>query len=214
MSSRNPTMLDPDELVWPVSVRYHLRSGFGLTSQVLHFDVPGLNGDIPHTRSLINVLWLSAIAPAITRSVRLDWYEYVIWKSAPLPQIGAPFNSRGNRFDTPARRDDTGVLLLESGHRDDYGSRRLFAAGMPIGWSNSGLLTEAGWDGLMDWAFLITMGMSAYFSGGSLQLLLGYPGFMPPTVENLTGMQFRLATSIRVCQYTDRAPDEGPAIWP
>lgn len=208
-----PTFLTLDDLVWPLSARYHITTPFGSTQHELHVDAPGLNGDEQHSLALLPALWAASIATAISFRCRINFFEYVIWKARPLPQIGISDGARGSRFETPAGREESGVLLFHTGHADNYAARRVFAAGMPRNWQSQGLLTERGWDGMMQWAHMMSMGMSSYFNGGQVQLLLAYPGLIPPKPENITGIAFRLVTDIRVCQYTDKAPEGTVAPW-
>lgn len=207
-------MMGLDDFTWPVSILWHTAGPQGFTQQELTVDVPVLNGMHDETIALAGALWDAVVAPATTSSVQLLYSDVLIWHEAPLPGIGAGGFRFGRQPGRSASRAHSGVLLFHSGHDDDYAARRMFAYGMPERWTDGELLTEAGWDNLMAWGHALSMGLSAHFAGGTMQLLLMYPGVVESVPENLLGVGFRRVTDIRVCQYVDKAPELSTALWP
>lgn len=214
LSSDGSPFLKISELVWPISARYHLRTPLGRTTHELHVDVPMLNGDLESSKLFAAPLWQACLATASTRGVRVDWIETIVWKQGPFPFISVPLLSRGQQFGSYAARRDSAVILLENSDTGFLKSKRIYLPCMPANWQHDGLLTDRGWDALMQQCFTMAMGASAYFAGGEVQMLSCWPRYRRPTVEDITGVAFLLVSDYRVCQYTDRFPDEGPTIWP
>lgn len=94
-----------------------------------------------------------------------------------------------------------------TGHPDNYGARRLDLPNTPRSWQSGGMLTNSGWDGLMQFAHGFKMGMAGTEIGGDLQHLIAYPGIVEPTIDNLSGTWLRKVTHLKVLQYTDKAPE-------
>lgn len=207
-------MLDFDDLYWPLTFRFVCGGARGYTSWEMTVDAPQLNGKHDESLDFGTALWSASIATAITRSINLLYYDYVIWKEAPGPSIGSGGGVKGRRIGTPAPRDKSGVLTFNTGHDDRWGRRRHYLYGMPFEWQDANGLTEKGWDGLMGYGHMLSMALSAGEAGGGLQLLNTYWGVIPPTVGNFWGVGFRRVTSYNVFQHTDKAPDLSEQLWP
>ncbi len=207
-------MLDASELVWPLTFRYVAQGGRGWTSWEISVDAPGLNGLHDESVALGSQLWASSIATAITSSVDLVYFDYVIHKVAPLPSISGGGGYSGRLSGTPAPRDKSCCISFNTEHMDSYGRRRHYLYGMPFNWQDGQLLTPRGWDGAMQYAFLLAMGLSASYSGGTLQHLIAYWNVVPSTLDNLLGVGFRRVASYNVFQYVEKAPDLSDSLWP
>lgn len=207
-------MIAIDELTWPISYRFVTVGSQGWTQQDLHVDAPGLNNDHDHSLALGRLLWQGVVATATTANVQLAYAFMVAWHISPLAEPFAPIGARGLRLGRAAPRAHSPVLLLHSGHNDDDAARRVFLYGAPAEWQDGELLTDAGWDNLMPWAYGLAMGVLANFCGGEVQLLHAYPRRVDVVPENLGGVAFRRVSSLRVCQYVDKAPALSSELWP
>lgn len=187
---------------------------FGWTQQVLSFDIPVLESDPSKTGHILWNLWQGLVATATVGSTSLAYIFYVQWKQGPGPLLYAGLPLSGLHFGPSAGRKQQGVLVMHSGHDDDYAARRFFTPGMPRSWQDGQLLTEAGWDGLMALANGWAMGVMAAYCGGDSQLLIAYPGIVDVTPSNLGGVAFRRVASLRACHYIDKAPELSSEIWP
>lgn len=207
-------MLGTASLKWPCSARYIVETRFGWTEQTLSFDLFGLDTTPALTPNVLWSLWTLLVAPATVRSSSLVWLEWVAWKQVPLaqPYVG-PFTTGGIVERTRAR-DEQLVIVLHSGHADDYAARRFFLPGTPIGWSDGELLTQAGWDNGMNMLNAWAMGALAWYCSGQVSLIHAYPGVLPSTQQNLAGVAFRLVSDLRLCQYVDKAPELSTKLWP
>jgi hypothetical protein len=207
-------MLGIDDLTWPVTYRYNCQGGSGWTSWEMSVDVPALNGLKDETIALGDRLFASTIATAICSSIDLVYYDYTIHKLGPAVSIAGGFSTGGRQFGTPAPRNHSGVVGFNTEHDDSYGRRRHYLFGMPNNWQDANGLTDRGWDGCMNYAHLLAMGLSGAFGAGMMQLLIAYWGVLPFSVPNVFGVAFRRVASYNVFQHTDKAPDGHNLLWP
>lgn len=198
----------------PCSARYIVQTRFGWTEQTLSFDLLGMNSTPQYIPVALWSLWTLLVAPATVRSSSLVWMEWVYWKAAPLaqPYVG-PFTT-GRIVEQTRSRDEQLVLVLHSGHADEYAGRRFFLPGTPAGWSEDGVLTTRGYENGMDMVNAWAMAALAWYCGGTVSLIHAYPGLLPSVPENLAGVAFRLVSDIRLCQYVDKAPELSSSLWP
>lgn len=203
-----------NNLQWPCSARYIVQSRFGWTEQTLSFDLFGLSPTPAKTPAVLWALWSLLVAPATVRSSYLVWMEWVAWKSTPLaqPYVG-PF-TEGRIVERTRSRDEQLCIVMHSGHADDYAGRRFFLPGTPEGWSQDGVLTPHGWESGMTMLNAWAMGALAWWCSGQVSLIHAYPGLLPPTTSNLSGVAFRLVSDLRLCQYVDKAPTLSANLWP
>lgn len=207
-------VLEASDLTWPVTYRFNCQGGGRLMSWEMSVDAFALNGLHDETVALGPALFTASIATAISSSISLLYYDFLIHKESPAPSIGGGAFAGGRQFALPAPRAKTGVIALETGIDDERGYRRHYLNGMPNNWQDENGLTSRGWDGAMAYAHLLCMGMSGSLLGGQLQLLLAYWNILPRTIDNFFGVGFRRVTSYSVFQYTEKAPGTGEAIWP
>lgn len=207
-------MLAISALQWPCSARYIMQTRFGYTEQTLSFDLIGLGTQPDKTPAVLWALWSLLVAPATVRSTQLAWIEWVAWKQTPLAMPYVGLFAEGRIFERTRSRDQQLVVVLHSGHPDDYAGRRFFLPGTPIGWSDGSMLTRTGFDNGMDMISAWAMGCMAYFCGGEVALLNAYPGVLPPELSNLAGVAFRRVSDLRLCQYVDKAPELSDQLWP
>lgn len=202
------------QLNWPCSARYIVQTRFGWTEQTLSFDLLGMGSTPEKTPIALWALWTLLVAPATVRSSTLIWMEWIAWKQLPLaqPYVG-PF-TEGRLVERTRARDQQLVIVLHSGHTDDYAGRRFFLPGTPIGWSDGELLTQAGYEHGMDMVNAWAMAALAWYCGGTVSLIHAYPGILEPAEGNLGGVAFRLVSDLRLCQYVDKAPDLSSELWP
>lgn len=208
-------MLPADTFNDPVSYHYEMRCPWGLMALDLTVDIKILINDVSYYAAIGEHLWRSAIATAITTGVSLDTFFYVRWLAAPLAMPAVPsLSTRGRIHATGAGRGHCPIVLMHSGHADNYAARRITLPATPIAWQEDGILTPRGWDELMAWAQGVRMGLAADDIGGDLQHLIAYPHVVEPTIENLNGVGFRRVTHLKVLQFTDKAPDLPSGLWP
>lgn len=207
-------MISMDDLAWPVSFRFVAQGARNWTSWEMTVDIPAFVGKGDETKAIASTLFSASIATAICSSVSVVYIDYLIHKANPGASILGPNFARGRRFGTPAPRDKSGVIGFNTEHDDSYGRRRHYLYGMPFDWQDENGLTSRGWDGCMQYAQLLTMGLSAHFGAGEMQLLLAYWGVVPATINNFWGVGFRRVVSYNVFQYTDRAPELSADLWP
>jgi hypothetical protein len=201
-------MLEPSELNDPVTFRYEMRTGWGLFTFSLSFDIRIDLDDGAYYGTIGAAIWNAAIATAICRTVNLDLVWLYRWRGtgAPFPYVPAGIN-RGHRGGTPANKARSAHVIMHTGHSDDLAARRLVLPQTPLSWQTDGMLNDGGWDALMEFAFGFKMGTAAFDIGGDLQHLIAYPGIVPVSIDNLSGTLLRPVTHLKVLQYTDKAPD-------
>jgi len=207
-------MLSPDDLVWPITYRFVAAGGSGFTSWEMTVEAADLNGLHDESVALGPALFKSTIATAICASISLVYFDYLIHKLSPAASIGGGGFNHGLQIGTPAPRDKSAAITFNTGHMDTNGRRRHFLYGMPFNWQNGSLLTDRGWDGAMNYAFLLAMGLQNHTFDGQLQHLIAYWHAIPPVVGNFYGVGFRRVTSYNVYQYVDKAPDLSDGLWP
>lgn len=213
-SAQDLQMIDRGGLFWPCSARYIVQSRFGYTEQTLSFDLFGCQNTPSLTPVILWDLWTRMVAPATVRSSSLVWLEWVAWHSTPLamPYVG-PF-TQGRIVERTRSRDEQLCIVMHSGHADDFAGRRFFLPGTPIGWSEDGVLTQAGWDNGMNMLNAWAMGSLAWYCSGQISLIHAYPGAVDVTTSNLAGVAYRLVSDLRLCQYVDKAPTLSENLWP
>jgi len=200
--------LEPGELNDPVRFRYEVRTNWGRMVQNVDVDIMIDLDDSDYYGIIGGAIWNGAIATAICATVNLELVWLYRWRAAgaPFPTVPAGIN-RGRRFATPTGQAHSAIVMMCTGHPDDYGARRLDLPNTPASWQAGGLLTDRGWDGLMQFAHGFKMGLAGSEIGGDLQHLIAYPGIVDPTPDNLSGTWLRKVTHLKVLQYTDKAPD-------
>jgi hypothetical protein len=200
----------------PVSFHYEMRTPFGYMAQDLSVDIKILLSEDSYVPAIGEQLWRAVIATAINHEVHLDLMWYVRWLRGPLALPWPPLGStNGRQFGAWTPKDETPIVLMHTGHADDYAARRLFAPAAPRTWVEDTILSKRGWDSMMMWAHGIKMGLAADEIGGDLQHIIAYPGIVPASIENPAGVLFRRVTHLKVVQYTDKAPDGLPSgLWP
>lgn len=191
-----------------------MQTPFGWTASVFSFDVFGLENHADKTGAALWAIWAGIVAPATTRQTSLYYIEFVDWKASPLAQVyvGLPLSGRLVRPVGP--RSQQGVMILHDDLADDFSGRRFFTPGMPREWCDGELLTDAGWDNLMNLIGGWACGAMGYFGNGQLSLLNAHPHSCDEELGNLGGVGFRLVSSLRVCQYVDKAPTLSTDLWP
>lgn len=202
------------EFVWPITWRWHMRGPFGDTRQELTLDVPALYSSLEPSMKLGAGVWARAIAPAITHDVELIGWDTVMWRLAPAGLPMTTFGMYGGAPGPTAARDDSGCVILHTGHDDSLARRRMFYPGIPAGWVHDGLLTGSGMQNLQTVTRGAYIGMSGQWNGGPYRWLIAYPGLLTPTIDNGDGVAFRTVEYLRVCQHTEKAPLLSGEPWP
>lgn len=216
---RKPTeahqvVMEPlSSFVNPISYGYLISTPWGTTRQVITVNAAGVLGQAAATVRLGSLLWAAITAPAVTSSVRLSMLSITHWHSLGLPVPQPIPEVAGERQAFTSPRDESGQLLLLTGHPDDDGKRRLFMPGMPRDWAEHGLLTKRGWEHLLQHARGLIMGLGVESPLHSVEWLLAYPGALEPSVDNPTGVAFRFVKHVRVCSHTDKAPEVTGLDW-
>lgn len=218
LSTPAPDMMEPADLVEPVTFHYEMRTPWGWTAQDFTVDIKVLLSDPAYIGPIGWHLWRSTIATAISTHVRLDLLWYVRWRVAPLatPYVGSQ-SAEGRQYHDASPRDRSGTVVMHTGHTDSYAARRLFLPAIPTVWHSDGMLNDRGWDSMMTWAQGVKMGLAWETSGGlggDMQHLLAYPYIIPPTIGNFGGVLFRPVKWLKVCQYLGKAPELPSGLWP
>lgn len=216
MPSAHPyLMLGAEDFFDPVSFHYEMRTPWGLLAQDLSVDIRILLTKDEYVPAIGLQLWQSTIATAITSSCSLDMMYYVRWHTSPLALPWPPgFSQHGYQTGLPAGKLHCPIVLMHTGHTDNYAAREIVLPSTPLRWQAGGLLSEDGWDSLMQWAFGVRMGLAGEDIGGDLQHIIAYPHIVEPSIDNLAGVLFRKVTHLKVLQYTDKAPDLPSGLWP
>jgi hypothetical protein len=207
-------MLDVSDLVWPVTYRWVVSHPTGFSSWEISVDAFNLNGHHDETVALGGRLFTASIATAICTSTRLEFFDYFIHKTMAAPSISGGAGLTGKLFGTPAPRRSSAALTFNTGHSDSYGRRQQYLYGMPNAWQDGAFLTNAGWDGVMGYAYLLAMGLQGQHFAGELQHLIPYWHVLPTSVPNFFGVAFRRVTSYNVFQYVEKAPELSTGLWP
>lgn len=207
-------MIDPATLHWPVTYRWTLSTPFGLTQQELTVDVRELQGDNNATRALGKELWARAIAMAMHRSVVLRNWETVIWSEGNIPSNDPDFMTAGMLHGTPTDRNNSGCLVLMTGHDDPNGMRQLCQPCLPSTWVNQGVLSRGGREAMETWAQFLFMGLAGHLTASPMVWLIAYPRALTGVTGVLSEVGFRRVEYVRVCRLTTRAPDRSVAVWP
>lgn len=198
----------------PVSVRYVMHTPFGWTTSVFTFDIYDLDSDLSKLGACLWAAWNAVVAPATTVRTTLWYLEFVNWHTSPLAQLYVGLPQVGRFVERVGARDEQGVIILHDEKHDELSGRRFFTPGMPAAWAADGMLTDAGWDGLMNLINGWAMGLMGYFVGGSFSLFNVHVGVIDPSLSNPAGAGLRLVHSLRACQYVDKAPDLTVGLWP
>lgn len=200
-------MIGLEALAWPVTYQFWMDTPFGETQQTITVNVPQLEGMTEATKRLGPLLWSVLTAPAVSGDVRMYMTWSTSWKVYGAPTPFAGIEGRGNLIATAAARDDTPQMVMLTGHVDDDGRRRLFMPGAPASWSSEGMLTTAGWEGMMAHANGLMLGLATPDLVSGLEWLIAYPNVLEATLGNMPGIAFRRVQHLRVCQHTDKAPE-------
>lgn len=202
------------EFAWPITYRWHIQSPFGVYVSSLSVNAPQLEDQAEAAHRYGQMLYQGTVATATCRSSHPFIQEMVQWKVSDVPSVSQPSGIEGHLFGLAAPRDQTGVLVLHTGHADGRGRRRLYLGGMPRSWSLDGLLTVAGAEGLQTLGRSIINGLVAGSGPLPAELLVAYPYSVPVSGPIGREVSFRRVSHIRVCQHTARTPDLAQGIWP
>lgn len=198
----------------PVSYRFHIDTPWGETQQDLHVDCPVLAGNTTASQNLGLELWRRGVATATTRHVVLVVWETVVWRELPFPIVRPAGNVRGLLDGAAAAQSDTPVVVMHSDHADDLARRRFFLSGAPASWVADRMVTLGGRDAMETWGTMMGVMLAGDLVGAPCTMLLAYPGLLPASIDNATGVAFRRVKRLRGMQYTARAPDESFEAWP
>jgi hypothetical protein len=185
-----------------------------MTQQDFTVDVPVLVGDEGASAVFGRLLWSLVIAPAITSQVKLANSDTLCWRGTLIPRAEPGQGARGQRFGAASSREHSPQLVLRTSGLDNASRRRVFLPGAPAGWSEGGLLSTAGFEGLTSHARALFMGLSPLTGADASRWMVAYPYAVTPDLGNAFGVGFRDVEFVRVCEHTDRAPDLTSAIWP
>lgn len=207
-------MIDLEDVAFPITWRFNLSTSWGASSQEITMNVPGFTHDLPPAIALGVFMWRDIISTILTTRVVLDFVEVVRWKISPLPLLGAAGAPAGQIHAQRTSRENSGVLVLHTGHYDAAARRRFYVPNMPVSWVADRLMTDAGTKALYDFAAIMLGGSSFELPGAPLEWMIPYPDVIAPTLANLRGVAFRRVQYVRVCSFPDKAPDTVPIDWP
>lgn len=202
------------ETIYPVSYRYLLQTPFGQTSQEITVDLPTHAASYEVAAALGPTLWATTIATAISHQVKLLAFDMMIWKAMLGPVFLPVANTGGLLWEDPAPADESGVLVLHTWHGDGESRRRLFMPCVPQSWVSHGMLTTKGAEELQTLARGMCIGILEEAAGSQFTWLNAYPNLFPGGLIPGDRVGFRHVRGVRVCQYTERAPDRGAVVWP
>jgi len=214
MGQTEETLVRLDQLTWPISWRFTISAPWGQYAQVITVEAPELFGEREKSQKLGELVYQSLVASATTFQTRCIYIETVVWRGGSFPWPSSPDQLRGDHFAASTARHDTGVLVLHTGHADGLARRRFYLGGMPSTWTSGRLLNVEGAERLQELARGMIVGLVTGSGHLPMRLLLAYPrkldlgGVFGPVVG------FRFVEHIRVCQYTERAPDLSEELWP
>jgi len=200
------------DLVWPMTIRYHISAPWGMSQITLSVDVPEFHDQPASSLLLGRELWDRSIASAMTRDVMLEIVETWTWRMGWGSFVAPQTNVRGGQIAPAAPRRDSGCLVLHTGHSDNYARRRLILPGIPRSWAHDGLLTDGARGALETMAQFMVMGMCGHLNGAPMIWLNHYPDVDKGDPTNPFGVAFRRVEFVRVCWHTDRAPDPSMAL--
>lgn len=203
-----------DDLVYPISYRWHLDTPFGATQVELTVDGEGIDGFFDGAPRLGELLFMAAIAPAIHHNVSCRMIESMVWKEALVPTITFPQGVQGLRFGGRLGREHGVCLVLHSGDHDSLALQRIIIPTPDPDWVEGGLLTVAGAEQLQTLARGWVYGMTRIINGSDLRLLIMHPNVVPSPLKEVKRPGFRDVQYIRVLQHTERVPEQGPVDWP
>lgn len=200
-------MLAPNELVWPITWRYTVRAGWGLTQQELTVECPQLAGKPGASKDLGLLIWGSSLALASTTDVSMLEWSTICWRGDAIEIPDVALGAHGAQGPPGTDRANSGQLVLHTGHLDTWARRRLPLPSLPVGWVNGRRLSFQGWNALLTLAEGMIIGLQLAQFGGPYQQLIAYDGLFEPSLGNFRGVAFRRVMKVRVCQDTDRAPE-------
>lgn len=202
------------EMVWPISWRWMIQTPFGPTSTVLSVEAPQLEDKPEASARLGKLLYMLAVAPATTMSTHPSFQETVCWKNSDVPFAEGVTQMRGMLLSSTSSREDSAVLVMRTGHPDPRGSRQFHLGGIPASWSSDGMLNETGARQLQTHARGLLAGMVAGVGDLPYRWVIAYPRSVPISGPIGQEVSFRYVQTLRVCQYTSKAPELSGLIWP
>lgn len=208
------SMQPMEDFWWPVSFRFNMSAPWGRTQQELTLDLGDLRDRADLTLAVAPVIWKATIAAAISSEVQLLWTDVMMWRGSLFPQLAIGSAPSGSKASGAGTRDNVPQFLMMTPDPHPRYSRRLFLPGAPGAWHDDGLLTRSGFEQMMELGRGLIMGFKPFFPDPAANWLIAYRGVLPDTLENPLGVAFKQVTHLRICQHTDRAPDNAGFVWP
>jgi hypothetical protein len=202
------------DFAWPISWRWHIQAPWGVYVHSLTVNAPELVDNLDASRKLGGLLYGGTVATATVGSTVPFLQEMVCWRASELPTVSYLNVQRGYLYGPAAARDQTGVIVMHTGHGDGRARRRWYLGGMPKDWSAGGLLTLEGAENLQTLGRQMINGLVAGSGQLPAEMLIAYPYSVP--VSGLIGrmVSFRRISHFRVCQYTGKVPALSGNLWP
>lgn len=207
-------LLELSDLIWPLSYRYHLAGPWGGSQVELHVDAPSLWDQAEASAKLGGLLWNNAIAHAISLNVDVVFIERVVWKSSPLPIIGAADGLQGMHPSRTSSNRRNPCMVLHSGHHDGYALHRFTMPGAPRDWHDGSFLTLEGAEQMQTLARGWLMGMGDPVGAYDPVLLICHGRALPGPLEGTYNPGWRKVQHIRVLQHAERLQSPGNLLWP
>jgi hypothetical protein len=199
----------------PLTFRFLLDTPFGFTYQDLTLDVPGLNTDLETLSRFGDSIYKLVYGSAASASVHCSLATVVFWKATSALIMNVPLPTAGGQVNLPAgTKENSAVVVLHTGHGDNYARRRLYIPGFPRAWSHEGLLNGTGQTKLYNAVATWYMAFKGSALANPYRWLIAYPRVVQSDETNFFGVAFRQPEFFRICNHTGKPPD-GPGLdWP
>lgn len=207
-------MIELEDLVNPISFRFHCDGGQGTVAQELTVDAIGLDPGLEVLSRFAVNLWMGSVALATHVSLFNRFTETVIWKAGPATLLLETGAMRGRIPGQAGTADAAGVLTFHTDHMDSFARRQLYLPNLPRAWRSNRVLSDTGQQGLYRLGAVFAMGCGFDEFSGSFPLLIQYSRVVDPSPSNILGVAFRRVHHVRVHNYCESAPDDDNLLWP
>jgi hypothetical protein len=199
----------------PLTFRFMIDTPFGFTTQDLTLDIPTLPFTLEVMSRFAPSLWSTCFGSASSASVHCSIATVVNWKGTGGFILSVPFVTQSGRVHTTAAsQDESGVLILHTGHTDNFARRRIYLAGMPRNWQFQGLLNGTGQSEIYNAVSRMYMAFKGTALANPYRWLIAYPRVVEAGETNLFGVAFRQPEYFRIANHCGK-PQEGISLdWP
>lgn len=199
----------------PMTFRFLLDSPHGFTYQDLTLDIPDLQTDLETLSRFASSIYNLTYGSASCTSLQASIATVVFWKATAALIKTVPLVAAGGQVHaTHGAREDSGVVVLHTGHADNFARRRLYIPAMARNWVHEGVLNGTGQTQLYNAVATWYMAFKGSALPNPYRWLIAYPRVVQSDETNFFGVAFRQPEFFRICSHTGK-PQEGSGLdWP